>query len=122
MWCRFDYGCNMGYRSLVKSLKVKLQTVQHRIIRFILKQEPKYHLFYSDCKKELIISMIKSIVDYITLNLMCNIAYHIDPVCMSDYVARILCALLAVHCIFTFATNCILVFVYYICYNYERIH
>ena len=24
--CRFDYGCNMWYRSIVNSLKVKLQT------------------------------------------------------------------------------------------------
>ena len=40
---QFDYGCNMWYRSIVNSLTVTLQTAPNTIIKFTLKQEPRYH-------------------------------------------------------------------------------
>jgi len=72
---------------VVKSLKVKLQTAQNKIIRFIINQEPRYHLSYSDFRKVNYLD-VDSRVDFITLNLMYNIAYQTAPVYMSDYIPR----------------------------------
>ena len=45
---RFDYGCNVFYRGLYRDMKVKFQTAQNKIIRFILGYDSRQHSYVKD--------------------------------------------------------------------------
>ena len=44
----FDYACNVWYRGMSKCLKLKLQTAQNKLIRYILDYDSKHHLVDDD--------------------------------------------------------------------------
>lgn len=85
--CRFDYACNMWYCSVVKSIKVKLQSAQNTVVRFIINEEPRYHLC-TDNFKNVIFLDVQSRVDYLCLNQMYNIANGSAPKYMLDFIPR----------------------------------
>ena len=41
--CHFDYSCSFWYMELSKMLKNRLQITQNKIIRFVLKKDPRSH-------------------------------------------------------------------------------
>ena len=49
--CHFDYCCSSWFSSLSAKLKNKLQVVQNKLIRFILKLEPRSHIGDVEFKK-----------------------------------------------------------------------
>lgn len=42
--CHFDYACSFWYPGLSKLLKNRLQITQNKIIRFVLKMDPRSHI------------------------------------------------------------------------------
>ena len=84
---KFDYGCNIWYRSVTKAMKHKLQSAQNKIVRFILKYEPRTHLMFSDFTNVGFLN-VQSRVDYLSLNMMYNIFNDTAPAYMSDYLPR----------------------------------
>ncbi|MCU7801520.1 MAG: reverse transcriptase family protein [gamma proteobacterium symbiont of Lucinoma myriamae] len=42
--CHFDYACSFWYPGLSKMLKNRLQITQNKIIRFVLKMDPRSHI------------------------------------------------------------------------------
>ena len=75
---RFDYGYTVYYRSLEKKLKVKLQSAQNKIVRYILDYDCRQHLVYNDFKKVKFLN-VECRIDYLTLNNMYNIYYGKAP-------------------------------------------
>ena len=42
--CHFDYACSAWYSGLQKSYQLKLQTLQNKVIRFVLGLSPRSHI------------------------------------------------------------------------------
>ena len=42
--CHFDYACSAWYSGLTKSFKTKIQTLQNKVIRFVLGLPPRSHI------------------------------------------------------------------------------
>ena len=42
--CHFDYACSFWYPGLSKLLKNRLQVTQNKIVRFVLKLDPRSHV------------------------------------------------------------------------------
>jgi hypothetical protein len=84
---KFDYSCNTWYRSVLKSVKNKLQTAQNKIVRYILDYEPRHHLVCADFKKLRFLD-VESRVDYLCLNIMFTIFKETAPAYMLDYIPR----------------------------------
>ena len=75
---RFDYGFNFYYRGLYKDIKLKFQTAQNKMIRYILDYDSCKHLFYKDFSKAGYLSVEKR-QDYLSANLMHRIYYGLAP-------------------------------------------
>ena len=75
---RFDYGCNVYYRGLEKSIKTKLQTSQNKIVRFILGYDNRHRLCVNDFKKVKYLK-IDTRIDFMSLNVMFKIYNGIAP-------------------------------------------
>ena len=65
----FDYACNVWYRSMSKCLKLKLQTAQNKLIRYILDYDNRHHLVHDDFVKVNYLSVEKR-VEYLTSCMM----------------------------------------------------
>lgn len=63
---RFDYACNLWYRSLTKTKQKKLQVLQNKSMRFILGVHNRFHLGYAHFEKLNLLN-VNSRVNYITL-------------------------------------------------------
>ena len=74
----FDYACNMWYRGLNKCYKIKLQTAQNKIARFIFNEHNRFHVDASVLKNLKWLN-VKCRVDYLTLCQMYSIYYHQAP-------------------------------------------
>ena len=48
--CHFDYACSFWYMGLFKMLKNTLQITQNKIIRFVLKMDPRSHIGSNEFK------------------------------------------------------------------------
>lgn len=48
--CHFDYACSFWYMGLSKLLKNRLQVTQNKIIRFVLKMDPRSHVGANEFK------------------------------------------------------------------------
>ena len=66
---RFDYGYNVFYRGLYSDMKVKFQTAQKKMIRFILAYDSRQHLHVKDFLRTGFLSVEKR-YDYLSANLM----------------------------------------------------
>ena len=75
---RFDYGHNFYYRGLYKDIKVKFQTAQNKMIRFILDYSSRQHLYVKDFVRAGYLSVEKT-YDYLSVNLMYKIFYGFAP-------------------------------------------
>ena len=75
---RFDYGYNVYFRGLEKKLRIKLQTAQNKIVRFMLGYDSRHHLVHSDFKKVKYLD-VNSRMEYLTLNSMYNIFNNVAP-------------------------------------------
>ena len=75
---RFDYGYNVYYRGLAKCFKIKLQTAQNKIVRYILGYDSRHHLLCADFKKVKYLD-INNRFDYLSLNMMYNIHNGLAP-------------------------------------------
>ena len=75
---RFDYGYNVFYRGLYSDMKVKFQTAQNKLIRFILGYDSRQHLYVKDFLRASFLSVEKR-CDYLSANLMYNIFYDQAP-------------------------------------------
>ena len=84
---KFDYACNMWYRSISQYIQKKLQTSQNKVIRFILDKEPKYHLECEDFASLGLLNVERR-VDYLTLNIMYKIFNCSAPSYMCEYVEQ----------------------------------
>jgi len=84
---KFDYGCNMWFRCVGKSIRDKLQTAQNKIIRYILDYEYRQHLDCRDFKKVNFLN-VQNRIDYLSLNMMYKIFNNTAPSYMSDYIPR----------------------------------
>ena len=74
----YDYACNSWFRGLSANLKHRLQTAQNKLIRFILKYEPRQSVNISDFKRLSMLNVAKR-VDYLALVHMFKISQGIAP-------------------------------------------
>ena len=49
--CHFDYSCSSWFPGINKGLSDKLQVLQNRMIRFILKLDSRHHIGYEELKE-----------------------------------------------------------------------
>ena len=84
----FDYGYNVWYRGLCKSIKNKLQTSQNRMIRYVLDSEDRFHIGYDSFVKLNWLPVQKR-MDYLTLSSMYNIFNSSAPMYMFSQFARV---------------------------------
>jgi len=75
---RFDYGYNFFYRGMYCDIKLKFQTAQNKMIRFILEYNSRQHLYVKDFVRAGYLSVEKR-YDYLSVNLMYNIYYGQAP-------------------------------------------
>ena len=85
----FDYACNVWYRSMSKCLKLKLQTAQNKLIRYVLDYDSRHHLVHSDFAKVKYLSVEKR-VEYLTICMMYKIYHHDAPsyMCKIDQISH----------------------------------
>ena len=74
----FDFGFNVYYRGLKKDIKIKFQTAQNKIVRFILYYDSQGHLDVKDFTKVGYMSVERR-YDYLTLNNMFKIYNNVAP-------------------------------------------
>ena len=65
--CHFDYACSFWYQGLSQLLRNRLQVTKNKMIRFVLKLDPGYHIG-SDIFKSLGWLPVSKRVDQIILN------------------------------------------------------
>ena len=75
---RFDYGFNFYYRGLYEEVKLKFQTAQNKMIRFILGYDSREHLYVKDFVRAGFLSIEKRF-EYLSVNMMYNIFYNRAP-------------------------------------------
>ena len=75
---RFDYGYNFYYRGLYEDIKLKFQTAQNKMIRYILGYDSREHLYFKDFFRAGFLSVEKR-YDYLSVNMMYNIFYERAP-------------------------------------------
>ena len=80
----FDYACNAWYRGLNKAVKLRLQTAQNKVIRYILKYGNRHHIAFSDFSNLKWLN-VAGRVDYLALNLMYNVFNKTAPSYMCDF-------------------------------------
>ena len=76
--CHFDYASAIWYSGLTQTLKYKLQTVQNKIIRFILDLPARSHVGYVEFSKAKMFPVHKR-VEQLKMNHMFNIIHGISP-------------------------------------------
>ena len=75
---RFDFACNIWFRSLRKAVKLRLQTAQNKMLRYILGYHSRKHLDFEDFKQLRFLD-VENRVDFLSLNTMYNICQHTTP-------------------------------------------
>ena len=80
---RFDYGCNVWYRTLEKKLKDKLQTAQNKMIRFVLGENNRFHVGFREFEKLNWLKVDKR-VEYFTYLQMYDIHHNSAPEYMTS--------------------------------------
>ena len=75
---RFDYGINVYFRNVNQNIKIKIQTAQNKMIRFILGHSPRKHLTFNDFRAVKMLSM-KYRIEYLNLNFTYNIMHNVAP-------------------------------------------
>ena len=75
---RFDYACQIWYRSIGKTKQSQLQRCQNKCMRFICDYPSRHHISFKDFKKLNYLSVSKR-VDYLTLCNMYNIINKQGP-------------------------------------------
>ena len=63
---RFDYACNVWYRTLKSVLKTKLQSAQNKMVRFVLGKHNRFHVGNKELQKLNWLNVEKR-VDYFSL-------------------------------------------------------
>jgi hypothetical protein len=76
--CHFDYCCSSWYSSISSKLKDKLQVMQNKLIRFILKLKPRSHIG-SDKLSKLNMLKVDDRVKQLKLNHVFNIYNNTAP-------------------------------------------
>lgn len=82
--CHFDYACSFWYPGLSKLLRNRLQVTQNKLIRFVLKLDPRSHIG-SDEFKALGWLPVSKRVDQIILNHVFRIKSGTSPDYMGEY-------------------------------------
>ena len=76
----FDYAYIIWYRSMDKCLKIKLQSAQNTMIRYMLGYSSRHHLEHSDFSSLNCLNvLVPTRIDYLTLNVMLNIYHRSAP-------------------------------------------
>jgi len=83
----FDYGYNVWYRGLTKSLRIKLQTSQNKMIRYILDSGSRFHVGYDSFSKLNWLSFQKR-MEYLTLSTMFSVFNNCAPMYMISQFSR----------------------------------
>ena len=86
--CLFDYSCSSWYYSLSKSLKLKLQVTQNKVIRFINNSGPRTSV-KGNILKELNMLNVEDRVSQMTLNHVHKICYNKCPSYLKDHFTKI---------------------------------
>ena len=82
--CRFDYACSFWYLGLSQLLRNRLQVIQNKMIRFVLKLDPRSHIG-SDEFKSLGWLQVSKRVDQIILNHIFRIKSGTSPDYMGEH-------------------------------------
>ena len=85
--CHFDYCCSSWFSSLPVKLKKKLQVMQNKMIRFILKLEPRSHIGVEQFKK-LGMLKVEDRVKQLKLNHVFNIYNDIAPEYLNSHFVK----------------------------------
>ena len=82
----FDYGNNVWYRGLLKTLKTKLQTAQNKMIRYVLDIGARSHIGY-ECFSRVKWLSVQRRIEYLTLCKMYDIFIGVAPTYLIRQVA-----------------------------------
>ena len=86
--CYFDYSCSSWYTGLSKGLKQKLQIMQNKMIRFILKLESRSHIGCNELEKLKMVN-VSNRVKQIKLNHVYKIWKGTGPEYMMEHFDKI---------------------------------
>ena len=86
--CYFDYSCSSWYTGLNKGLKQKLQVMQNKMIRFILKLDSRSHIGCNELEKVNMLN-VSNRVKQINLNHVYKIWKRTSPEYMTENFDRI---------------------------------
>ena len=86
--CHFDYCCSSWFSSLSAKLKNKLQVVQNKLIRFILKLEPRSHIGDVEFKKPGMLK-VEDRVKQLKLNHVFKIYNEIAPEYLNSHFSKL---------------------------------
>ena len=81
--CYFDYSCSSWYMGLTKGYKQKLQIMQNKMIRFILKLGSRSHIGCNELEKLNMLS-VSNRVEEIKLNHVYKISKRNSPEYMCE--------------------------------------
>ena len=82
--CHFDYACSFWYPGLSQLLRNRLQVTQNKMLRFVLKLDPRSHIG-SDDFKSLGCLLASKRVDQIILNHIFRIKSETSPDYMGEH-------------------------------------
>ena len=80
----FDYGFNVWYNGLLKTLKTKAQTAQNKMNRFMVDSGNRSYVSYNHVSKLNWLSVQRQ-VEYFTLSAMYNVCIGSASKCMLDH-------------------------------------
>ena len=86
--CHFDYACSSWYSALSVRLKNKLQTVQNKMVRFILDKNPRAHIGQRELDRLGLLN-IQDRVTQLKLNHVFKVFHNLAPKYMSDNFTRV---------------------------------
>ena len=81
--CHFDYACSFWYPGLSKFLRERLQVTQNKMVRFVLKLDPKSHVGSEEFKSLGWLPVSKR-VDQVILNHIFRIRSGTSPEYMGE--------------------------------------
>mgnify|MGYP007048714126 CR=1 FL=1 len=85
---RFDFACSIWFRSSKKTVKLRLQTAQNKMMRYILGYHSMKHLYFEDFNHLRLLD-VENRVDFLSLNTMYNISQQTAPLYLIEHVPRL---------------------------------
>jgi len=86
--CHYDYSCSSWYSGTSKGLKGRLQTMQNKIVRYMLNAPPRFHIGFNEFKMVGILP-VQYRVDQLKFGHMFNIINGSAPEYMSSNIISV---------------------------------